>query len=72
LGPRLTSLLKDAEGPGSRATRDLDPRDVRHLEALELIPFAEALFAETDGIVPIGKAHFAALWPEAMRIYADV
>jgi hypothetical protein len=30
-----------------------------------MIPFAQALFEETDGIVPIGPVHFAALWPEA-------
>ena len=25
------------------------------------------LFEETDGIVPVGPVHFAALWPEATR-----
>jgi hypothetical protein len=69
---QLTSLLKDADGLDRVRLGDLDPRYLRHPEAREMIAFAEALFAETDGIVPIGEAHFAALWPEAMRIYADV
>jgi hypothetical protein len=33
-----------------------------------MIAFAETLFEETDGIVPVGPAHFTALWPEATRL----
>src|SRR5580704_15155767 len=47
---------------------DLDPRRLRNPQAREMIAFAEALFEETDGIVPVGPAHFTALWPEATRL----
>jgi hypothetical protein len=33
-----------------------------------MIAFAEALFEETNRIVPVGLAHFAALWSEATRL----
>ena len=65
---RLTSLLKDADGLDRVRLGDLDPRRLRNPQACEMIGFAEALFAETDGIVPIGDEYFAALWPEAVRV----
>ncbi len=68
---RLTSLLKDADGLDRVRLDDLDPRYLRNPQAREMVVFAEALFEGTDGIVPIGPAHFAALWPEAMRVLEE-
>ena len=65
---RLTSLLKDADGLDRVRLDDLDPRYLRNLHAHSMVTFAEALFAETDGIVPIGEDHFAVLWPEVLRL----
>jgi hypothetical protein len=65
---RLTSLLKDADGLDRVRLGDLDPNYLRNPQAREMIAFAEALFQETDGIVPIGHAHFAVLWPEAAKL----
>lgn len=65
---RLTSLLKDADGLDRVRLGDLDSRYLRNPQARDMIRFAEALFEETDGIVPIGPTHFAALWPEATRL----
>lgn len=65
---RLTSLLKDADGLDRVRLRDLNPRYLRNPEARGMIQFAEALFAETDGVVPNGPDHFEHLWPEARRI----
>jgi hypothetical protein len=47
---------------------DLDPRRLRNPRARDMIAFAEALFEETNRIVPVGPGHFAALWPEATRL----
>ena len=33
-----------------------------------MIGFAEALFADTDGVVGNGDDHFERLWPEAQRV----
>ena len=33
-----------------------------------MIGYAEALFLESDRVVPNGERHFADLWPVAMRI----
>jgi len=65
---RLTSLLKDADGLDRVRLYDLEPRYLRNAEAKTMVPFATALFAETDGVVPNGPTHFALLWPEAIRI----
>jgi hypothetical protein len=65
---RLTSLLKDADGLDRVRLYDLDPRYLRNAEAKTMVPFATALFAETNRIVPNGPTHFALLWPEAIRI----
>jgi hypothetical protein len=67
-GSPLTSLLKDADGLDRVRLGDLDPRRLRNPQARDMIAFAEALFEETDGIVPVGPAHFAALWSEATRL----
>ena len=65
---RLTSLLKDADGLDRVRLGDLDARYLRNPEAREMIDFAESLFAETDGRIPIGDGHFAVLWSEAIRM----
>ena len=65
---RLTSLLKDADALDRVRIRDLDPRYLRHLQARGMVAFAQRLFEDTNGIVPIGDEHFAQLWPEALRI----
>ena len=65
---RLTSLLKDADGLDRVRLGDLDPEYLRNAPAREMIGFAEALFEATDGIVPIGAAHFDALWREAVTV----
>ena len=36
-----------------------------------MVSFADALFVETDGTVPIGDAHFETLWPAAMGVSPD-
>lgn len=69
---RLTSLLKDADGLDRVRLGDLDPAYLRNPQAREMVAFAEALFDETDGIVATGPAHFAVLWPEALRIARDL
>jgi hypothetical protein len=68
---RLTSLLKDADGLDRTRLGDLDPRYLRNSQAREMVGFAESLFEETDGIVPIGTDHFVALWPEATRLLME-
>jgi hypothetical protein len=68
---RLTSLLKDADGLDRVRLGDLDPRYLRNPQARAMTGFAQALFEQTDGLVPAGPAHFAALWTEAARIDSD-
>jgi hypothetical protein len=68
---RLTSLLKDADGLDRVRLGDLDPRYLRNPEAREMVGFAEALFAETDGRIPVGPDHFAALRQAADRVLGD-
>ena len=72
---RLTSLLKDADALDRVRLSDLDPKYLRNKEALRMVPFAQALFDTTDGVVPTGDAHFDALWPRGAsgccRLSAD-
>jgi hypothetical protein len=35
-----------------------------------MVAFAQRLFDETTGLVPVGEEHFVQLWPEAVRIAA--
>jgi hypothetical protein len=63
----MTSLLADADALDRVRLGDLDPRYLHNVEAQSMAGFAQALFDATDGIVPTGDAHFAALWPEAVR-----
>ena len=65
---RLTALLKDADGLDRVRLGDLDVRYLRHPEALGMVDFAESLFADTDGRIPVGEQHFGALWSEAVGI----
>jgi len=67
---RLASLLKDADGLDRVRLGDLDPRYLRHAESKMMVPFAERLFTETDGVVRTGKDHFERLWQEDTRIEA--
>src|SRR5690348_7499751 len=67
---RLTSLLKDADALDRVRIDDLDPRYLRNPEAQGMVAFAQRLFDETAGVVPVGEDHFALLWPEAVRIAA--
>jgi hypothetical protein len=69
---RLTSLLKDADALDRVRLGDLDPRYLRNAEAQTMVGFAQALFDETDGVVPTGPDHFTALWPEAIRIWSTL
>lgn len=68
---RLTSLLKDADALDRVRLGDLDPRYLRNSQSHGMVRFAEALFVETDRLVPTGDDHFSALWPEALRILQD-
>lgn len=65
---RLTSLLKDADGLDRVRLGDLNARYLRNMEAGPMTAFATDLFEGTDGIVPTGPGHFAALWAEAVRL----
>ena len=65
---RLTSLLKDADGLDRVRLGDLNPKYLRNPEALKMVNFAEALFLETNGVVPNGERHFADLWLVAVRL----
>ena len=67
---RLTSLLKDADGLDRVRLGDLDPRYLRNVEARGMVPFAQALFDDTDGRVATGDDHFEHLWPHALAIHA--
>jgi len=63
----LIALLKDADGLDRVRLGDLDPRYLRHPEAKAMVPFAQALFDATDGVIATGPAHFEQLC-EAARL----
>ena len=67
---RLTSLLKDADGLDRVRLGDLDPRYLRNPQARDMVAFAQALFDDTDGIVPVGDPHFEEVWKRAVTIGA--
>jgi len=69
---RLTSLLKDADGLDRVRLGDLDPRYLRNPEAHDMVGFAAALFSETDGTIPAGDDHFAALWSKVTLLLGEV
>jgi hypothetical protein len=58
----LIALLKDADALDRVRVRDLDPNYLRHPIAKQMIPFAQRLFDETDGMVSTGTSHFERLW----------
>jgi hypothetical protein len=58
----LIALLKDADALDRVRVNDLDPRFLRHPQAQQMIPFAQRLFDETDGLVSSGESHFEHLW----------
>lgn len=57
----LIALLKDADGLDRVRLGDLDPRYLRHAQARDMVPFAQALFDATDGRIAVGDSHFASL-----------
>ncbi len=69
---KLTALLKDADGLDRVRLGDLDPSYFRHPATPSLVPFAEALYGETNDRIPPGAGHFARLWPEALRIWESM
>jgi hypothetical protein len=64
----LATLLKDADGLDRVRLYDLEPRYLRHPEALAMVPFAKRLFEETDDQLQPDDAYFERLWPEAQRL----
>lgn len=65
---RLTALLKDADGLDRVRLGDLNPNLLRHDEARAMVPFAQALFDETDDVLRPGADYFSKLWRIAVRI----
>jgi hypothetical protein len=64
----LTAILKDADGLDRVRIGDLNPRYLRFPESQALVPFAEALYAETHKALRPGPDHFAALWTIAQGL----
>lgn len=64
----LIALLKDADGLDRVRLGDLDPRYLRHPQAKEMIPFAQALFDNTDGSVAPGPTHFESIWQSVLQL----
>jgi hypothetical protein len=64
----LIALLKDADALDRVRLADLDPQYLRHPEAKGMIPFAQALFDRTDGMVAIGETHFQQVWELSRRL----
>jgi hypothetical protein len=64
----LIALLKDADGLDRVRLGDLDPRYLRNAEAKAMVPFAQALFDATDGVIATGPAHFEQLLVAANRL----
>lgn len=44
------------------------PRYLRHPESKAMVPFAQALFDATDGVIATGPAHFEQLMAAANRL----
>ena len=64
----LIALLKDADGPDRVRLGDLDPQYLRYPESKAMVPFAQALFDATDGVMQTGPAHFEQLMAVATRM----
>ncbi len=67
----LTAVLKDADGLDRVRLGDLNPRYLRFPESLKLVPFAGALYRETDGALIPGPDYFPALWEAAQRLLGN-
>lgn len=61
----ITAVLKDADGLDRVRLGDLNPRFLRFPQSHALIPFAKALYRESQGKIPPGPGYFTALWPVA-------
>jgi hypothetical protein len=64
----LIALLKDADALDRVRIGDLDSNYLRHPQAKRMVPFAQALFERTDGVVLTGKAHFQEVWHLACEL----
>ncbi len=65
---RLTALLKDADALDRVRLGDLNPEKLRHQVSVTMVPFAQDLFAETEGVLGPGKNYFARLCDVAKRL----
>lgn len=68
----MTAILKDADNLDRVRLGDLDPRFLRFKQSHGLIPFAEALYEETQWSISPGPDYFARLWPIAQRLIGNV
>lgn len=68
----VTAVLKDADGLDRVRLGDLNPRFLRFPQSRSLIPFAKALYEETDGKITPGPDYFSTLWPIAQRVMQDI
>jgi len=64
----LTAILKDADGLDRVRLRDLNPGFLRFPVSRALVPFAEALYKETNWALRPGPGYFGALWSVAQRL----
>lgn len=64
----MTAILKDADNLDRVRLGDLDPRFLRFKQSHALIPFAQALYEETQWSISPGPDYFARLWPIAQNL----
>lgn len=69
---RLTALLKDADGLDRVRLGDLNPEKLRHQVSVTMVPYAQELFEQTDGVLRPGTNYFARLWDVAKRLEAKL
>jgi hypothetical protein len=67
---RLMALLKDADGLDRVRLGDLEPHWLRHDQARMMVPFAQRLYEETNGVLKPGPGCFGPLWAAARHILA--
>jgi hypothetical protein len=67
---RLMALLKDADGLDRVRLGDLEPHWLRHDPARMMVPFAQRLYDETNGVLKPGPGYFGPLWAAARHILA--
>lgn len=58
---RLTALLKDADGLDRVRLGDLNPATLRYQVSVTMVPFAQDLYEQTDGVLTPGRKYFARL-----------